>query len=76
MCGMMSNIFECVSLSNKDAFEMMMRSTGDSIYFEDLESRFIFLSNAQLRRLNKTEMQDAIGKSDFDFFSKEHANRK
>jgi len=67
------DFFESVSLSYKAAFEMMMMSTSDSVYFKDRESRFLFVSNAQLRRLNKTEMRDVIGKSDFDFFSEEHA---
>ena len=51
------DFFESVSLSYKAAFEMMMKSTSDSIYFKDRESRFLFVSNAQLRRLNKTEMR-------------------
>ena len=68
-------LFESVSLSYKDAFEMMMKSTSDSIYFKDRESRFVFVSDAQLRRLNKTNMQEVIGKTDFDFFSKEHATK-
>ncbi len=67
------DVFESVSIGYKDAFEMMMQSTNDSIYFKDRESRFLFVSNAQLRRLNKQSMQDVIGKSDVDFFSKEHA---
>ena len=75
MSSILDDIFECVSLSYKDAFEMMMKSTSDSIYFKDRESRFLFVSNAQLRRLNKPEMRDVIGKSDFDFFSEEHATK-
>ena len=70
-----NDFFESVSLSYKDAFEMMMKSTSDSIYFKDCESRFLFVSNAQLRRLNEKDMQAVIGKSDFDFFSKEHATK-
>ena len=75
MSGKVDDIFESVSLSYKDAFEIMMKSTSDSIYFKDRESRFIFVSNAQLRRLNATDMQDVVGKSDFDFFSHEHADK-
>lgn len=67
------DFFESVSLSYKDAFEMMMKGTSDSIYFKDCQSRFLFVSNAQLRRLNEKDMQAVIGKSDFDFFSIEHA---
>ena len=69
------DFFESVSLSYKDAFEMMMRSTSDSIYFKDSQSHFLFVSNAQLRRLNEKDMQAVIGKTDFDFFSEEHATK-
>lgn len=65
--------FKSVSLGYKDAFEMMMKSTSDSIYFKDSQSRFLFVSDAQLRRLNEEDMQSVIGKSDFDFFSNDHA---
>ncbi len=68
-----NDFFESISLGYKDAFEMMMQSTNDSIYFKDSKSRFLFVSNAQLRRLNQAHMQDVVGKSDVDFFSKEHA---
>ena len=63
------------SLEYKDAFEIMMKGTKDSIFFKDLESRFIYISDTQLRRLNKTDVNDVIGKTDFDFFSAEHAAR-
>lgn len=75
MSSVTDDFFECISLSYKDAFEMMMQSTSDSIYFKDRDSRFLFVSKAQLRRLNRTDMRDVIGKSDFDFFSEEHANK-
>ncbi len=75
MSGKVDDIFESVSLSYKDAFEIMMRSTSDSIYFKDRASRFIFVSNAQLRRLNAMDMKDVVGKSDYDFFSHEHADK-
>ena len=68
-----NDFFESISLGYKDAFEMMMQSTNDSIYFKDRKSRFLFVSNAQLRRLNQPHMRDVVGKSDVDFFSKEHA---
>ena len=75
MSRMADDFFKSVSLSYKDAFELMMKSTSDSIYFKDCQSRFLFVSNAQLRRLNQTDMQSVIGKSDFDFFTKEHATQ-
>ncbi len=75
MSSIADDFFKCVSLSYKDVFEIMMKSTSDSIYIKDRGSRFLFVSDAQLRRLNKTDMKDVIGKSDFDFFSEEHATK-
>ena len=69
------NIIDCISLGYRDAFVLMMKSTADSIYFKDKQSRFICISDTQLRRLNKTDLKEVIGKTDFDFFSKEHATK-
>lgn len=44
----------------------------DQIYFKDLQSRFITLSQAKATRDGK-KVEDYIGKSDFDFFADEHA---
>ena len=64
-----------LSLEYKDAFEIMMKSTRDSIFFKDLESRFLYISETQLKRLNATDYKEVIGKTDFDFFSLEHATK-
>jgi len=45
----------------------------NGIYFKDLESRFILINKAQARTLGLGSENDAIGKSDFDFFTNEHA---
>lgn len=75
MIRITDDFFKSVSLSYKDAFEIMMRSTSDSIYFKDCQSRFLFVSDAQLRRLNEEDMQSVIGRTDFDFFSNDHATK-
>jgi len=64
-----------VSMDYKEMFEAMMRSTEDSLFFKDRECRFTYVSDSQLRHLNETDMSKVIGKSDSDFFSKEHAER-
>ncbi|NOY61059.1 MAG: PAS domain S-box protein [Calditrichaeota bacterium] len=45
----------------------------DAIYFKDSESRFIRVNKAQAKRLGLKDPQEAIGKSDFDFFSEKDA---
>jgi len=53
--------------------EALLDSTTDQIYFKDCESRFIKVSTAQAVKLGLAGAEDAIGKTDFDVFSEEHA---
>jgi hypothetical protein len=52
-----------------------MDSLPDNIYFKDKESRFIRISRNQARRYGLDDPADAIGKSDADIFTEEHARR-
>ena len=53
----------------------LLDSTTDQIYFKDRESRFIKISTALALKLGLATPRDAIGKTDFDVFSEEHARR-
>jgi len=64
---------DSASVQDGDLLRALMDSTTDIVYFKDLESRFIRLNKAHAARFGLKHPQDAIGKSDFDFFTREHA---
>ncbi len=51
----------------------LMDYLPQNIYFKDRESRFIRVNKAMARFLSLSDPGDAIGKSDVDFFTDEHA---
>jgi two-component system, sensor histidine kinase and response regulator len=66
---------EEVFLREQFLMNSLMNNLTDRIYFKDLKSRFIRAnkSMAQLFRLESTDQ--IVGKTDFDFFSREHAEQ-
>ncbi len=53
----------------------LMDNLTDHIYFKDLNSRFIRINKAQAQFFALEDPAQAVGKSDFDFFTGEHANQ-
>ena len=53
----------------------LMDTTTDHIYFKNLKSRFIMISKAHATHLKLSDPYLAVGKTDFDFFSEEHARQ-
>lgn len=51
----------------------MMQNIPDSIYFKDLESKFIRVNKSTCAKFNVDTAEELIGKSDFDIFDEEHA---
>src|ERR1043165_7360242 len=55
--------------------QMLMETLPDRIYFKDRHSRFVRNNLAHARSLGAASPADVVGKSDADFFSREHAER-
>lgn len=54
---------------------VLMDTSVDRIYFKDLQSRFVRNNATHARSLGAASPDDCVGKTDFDFFSREHAER-
>jgi len=53
----------------------LMNTLPDHIYFKDLSSRFIRINKAQAQFFGLSDPSQAVGKTDSDFFSGEHAEQ-
>lgn len=53
----------------------LMDTLSDAIYFKDRESRFIMINQACARKHRWESMDLIAGKTDFDVFSREHAEQ-
>ncbi|WCJ58826.1 PAS domain-containing protein [Fontisphaera persica] len=56
-----------------DLLRALLENIPDRIYFKDLQSRFLLCSKTVVSGLGIQSAEEAIGKSDFDFFTEEHA---
>ncbi|MFH1197203.1 MAG: PAS domain-containing sensor histidine kinase [bacterium] len=60
-------------LRDHSFFKVLMDNIPDTIYFKDTKSRFTLINLAQQKLLGTQKASDAYGKTDFDFFTEEHA---
>jgi two-component system, sensor histidine kinase and response regulator len=63
------------SISESYLLHVLMDNVPDAIYFKDLESRFIRINRGLAQLFGLSDPAEAIGKTDFDFFSEEHARQ-
>lgn len=69
---------EQIEIGKKLSFEQkllhaLMRYSPDSIYFKDVDSKFIRVNNSKAKKHGYKNENDLIGKSDFDLYLKSHA---
>ena len=53
--------------------EMLINNIPDAIYFKDIQSRYTRVNPSQAKLLGLARPEDAIGRTDFDFLAREHA---
>ncbi|MDE0683518.1 MAG: PAS domain S-box protein [Candidatus Poribacteria bacterium] len=58
-----------------DLLHTLMENTPDHIYFKDTESRFIRINRSLADQFGLKNPTDAVHKTDFDFFTREHAQQ-
>jgi PAS domain S-box-containing protein len=58
-------------MNERNMMKSLIDNIPDTIYFKDIDSKFILINKAQAKLLGLKKPEDAIGKSDFDYF--EHA---
>ncbi|MBN1994114.1 MAG: PAS domain-containing protein [Anaerolineae bacterium] len=57
----------------QNLLQTMLDNVPDRIYFKDTDSRFLRISKSQAQMFGLSDPEQAVGKTDFDFFTEEHA---
>lgn len=59
----------------KTLMDSLLNNLPDAVYFKDLESKFVKVSNSLPKLFGFEKPEEVYGKSDFDFFTNEHASK-
>lgn len=67
----------CQLTHNYEAFllQTLMNSIPDAVYFKDTRSRFLMISKALAKKHHLADPQQAVGKTDADYFLAPHAQQ-
>lgn len=63
------------TFTNELIFNAIMNNSQDTIYFKDKNSKFILSSKAHANQFELCDLNGTMGKSDFDFFPMEFAQK-
>ena len=66
---------EAALKQERNLLHTLMDHLPDNIYFKDAASRFIRISKAMATQFGLSDPAEAAGKTDFDFFTDEHARQ-
>lgn len=56
-------------------FERLMENVTETVFFKDLNSRFIAINKSGAQKFGLENPEEVVGKTDFDFFAIEHAQK-
>jgi PAS domain S-box-containing protein len=68
-----AKITEGLLAYERDLLRMLLEHSPDPIYFKDVEGRFIKCGRAIAPHLGIAMANEAMGRTDFDFFAEDHA---